>query len=90
MIIPTVDNWPSEKQGAQVVEMPHWLPLQFLAVAADFVSGILMPVWYALFLAARDADAIAFFAGAVPVLLATVVVWQLGMTVHLLRRVRAS
>jgi len=54
--------------------------------AADELGNALrVPAWYSLFLAARDSNMVALFAGVVPVLLAGVIFWTFGMAIYLLR-----
>ena len=53
--------------------------------ADEFGSALRVPAWYSLFVGARDSNAVALFAGVVPVLLAGVILWTFGMAIHFLR-----
>ena len=59
-----------------------------IPTAAEFESVLRTPAWYALFVGARDWNLVALFAGIVPVFLAAVILWTLGMALHLLKRIR--
>ena len=56
-----------------------------IPAAGEFGSALRVPAWYSLFVAARDSNMVALFAGVVPVLLAGVILWTFGMAIHFLR-----
>jgi len=58
-----------------------------LPAGGEFGQAIPVPAWYGLFVAARDLNMVALFAGTAPVILAGVILWTLGMAVHFLRNI---